>query len=330
MADWSSTNPAELLAAHLKAGKNTRRAYTADLATFREYLGVDSDTAAVEQIAEASRGAAKRIIDMYISHLEEECGASPATVRRKVGSLLGLLRQALEYDVIPWAIPMRKFDLQAPTPVRDTRGPGRPAIMEMMGECRMRQDAKGARDYALLCLLYYCALRCNEILTLKVKHLDLPVREIRILPKGRHRRRIRFPIPMEAARAIAQWLEYREGENGVLFTSLKRGWPQRKKLTYRGFYEVISALGRKAGLRTIHPHGLRHSAATDLARLTNGNIHLAMALMRHKDLQTLMLYQDRQQLMARNAMEILVSGRRHFSSESLSGDNPCYQQFKGA
>jgi len=305
-ADWSQTTPAELMEAHLARPANTARCYDADLATFAGFMGAARRVDAVTRLVEMGRGAAERKMDMYVQWLRDQYPALN-TVRRKVQSIMGLLARAHKYNVIPW---MFHIPMPAPPPIRDIRGPSRDALDRMLRACTVRRDAKGARDAALVELMAFSALRVNEALTLDVGHVDLPAREIDILAKGKWGR-LRHPIPMRTAEAIVAWLDYRGDDEGPLFTTCNRSATGEERLSYWGAYSIVRSLGERAGTRC-SPHRLRHFAATEHLRLTNGNIPWAMALTRHSDPRTLMIYNDERLTRAREAAEIVAAGIPHF------------------
>lgn len=308
-ADWTDTTPADLVAAHLQRSRNTARNYRNDLSTFSAFMGYAKPSAkkfhefAVRTLLDRSRGAAQRTIHNYVAWLRNKY-QSLNTIRRKAMSIMGLLRLAHKFRVVDWALDPLK--LPAAEAIRDTRGPGRDKVLAMLAICDKRNDARGARDSAMIKLMGYGAYRCNEILSLDVKHIDIPGAEIELLGKGLWGR-IRHPMPMEAAQAIERWLVYRGESDGPLFTSLRRGLQSSDRLGYFGAFDTVRSLGAAVGIKC-SPHKLRHFAATALLAQTNGNIPLVMAMTRHKDPKTMMIYNDERMIHAREAMELVASG----------------------
>ncbi len=304
-ADWSNTSPAELLESHLNRPTNTSRNYALDLHTFAEFLGVRGNANATEFFVNLPRGAARRTIDNYIAWLRRRYPAVN-TIRRKVSSVMGLLTLAHEYDVIPWAI--KRIKLPSPVPIRDTRGPGKKAVMDLMAAASARGDSKGLRDNALFCLQYYSALRCDECLTLDVRHLLFDTHEIEVLGKGLWERTL-IPIAMQTVDALKHWIVARGELEGPLFTTLKPGKAHTgERLTYPGLYSMYQDYAKRIGIGHVRPHGLRHTAASEISRLTNGNVNFGIALTRHRDPKTFMVYNDPRMSMAREATEILAAG----------------------
>lgn len=305
----------ELLQGFFARKRNTNRAYTADLATFREFLQsagmpVATDADAAKYLLCGGRGRARVWMARYVEWLGTKYDAS-WTVHRKVSSLRSLLRFANDADMIEWSV---KVALPPPTPVRDTRGPERGVVESVMEHCRKRGDAKGLRDLAMVSCMAFGAYRASEVLSLDVGHLDLGAEEVAILAKARSGR-VRVAIPKRAAEAIIEWLAVRGEGDGPLFPAMKGGG----RMSRMGLYSVCHELGQAVGYRKSlpgraarrpggHPHAFRHFAATESLRLSNGNVPLTMALLRHRDPRVTMVYADRVLLKCKQAQEIVAAG----------------------
>lgn len=310
-ANWKDITPARLLAAHLSRPGNTARCYRGDMDTLAEFLNVQTEEKAVEMFLSMPRGSAKLAVGDYVTWLRERYPAL-STIRRKAQSLMGLLRLAHECDVIPWMLnPLR---LPAPSPIRNTRGPDRDAVEDMISACDGRSDPKGARDSAIISLMAFAALRCNETLSLDLKHVDIDAREVEIMAKGLWGT-VKHPVPLKTIKAIERWLTFRGFDDGPLFTT-----PASSRLTYWGCYYAITAIGHDVGIKT-SPHKLRHFAATEHLRLSRGNVAWAMALTRHRDPQTLMIYNDERMTRAREAGELVAAGVPCYRLGTATTDN---------
>ena len=299
---------------------------------------------AVLRLLDMPRGAAERTVHDFVEWLHGKYGALN-TVRTRAQSIMGLVRLAHKLDVIPWML--QPLKLPSPELIRDTRGPTVRQVSAMIEACRRRRDAKGARDLALVELMAHGAYRCNEVLSLDVCHVDTAGRTptIQVLAKGK-RGRTRYPIPRTAAVALAKWLEIRGTEAGPVFVSLDRAIrhlgfgtrdsennnqrdarnaetrnPAAARLSYSGAHETIAYLGRAAGIKC-SPHKLRHHAATEILRKSKGDIPLAMALTRHANPKTLMIYNDIRQRNARNAMRIISRVGRKGTKRGISRRKP--------
>ena len=74
-----------------------------------------------------------------------------------------------------------------------------------------------------------------------------------------------------------------------MFTGYSKG-----RLDGGSVYRLIRRLGERAGIRA-RPHGLRHSALTELLDLTGGNVWEVQQFSRHRSVQTVLKYDDNRQ-----------------------------------
>lgn len=142
-------------------------------------------------------------------------------------------------------------------------------------------DAVGARDKAVLELLYATGMRVSELCGLRIN--DLSDTFVKVRGKGKKERII--PVGKKAIEAVDRYLlqyrgEVRE-ENGPLFVS-QRGKP----LDRITVWNRVKAYAKSAGIaKSISPHTLRHSFATHL--LENGaDLRLIQDMLGHEDIGT--------------------------------------------
>jgi integrase/recombinase XerD len=122
------------------------------------------------------------------------------------------------------------------------------------------QTQQGARDRAILEVLYACGLRVSELCQLKIYDVDDEF--VRVLGKGRKERIV--PIGKQAIAAIDRYLSFREdGDNKRqerLFVTRKGKPLDRIKV-----WKLVKFYAKKASLqKTISPHTFRHTFATHL------------------------------------------------------------------
>ena len=156
-------------------------------------------------------------------------------------------------------------------------------VKALLRACSPRA-ATGIRNRALIVVLYRAGLRISEALALLPKDLDLANGTIRILHgKGDQARTVGLDA---GAWAILQlWLDRRAalGINGhcCVFSTL-----QGKPVKAAYVRTLLPRLARKAGIqKRVHPHGLRHSFAYELAG-EGTPIHLIQAQLGHLSLAT--------------------------------------------
>ncbi|MFP4148604.1 MAG: tyrosine recombinase XerC [Nitriliruptoraceae bacterium] len=147
----------------------------------------------------------------------------------------------------------------------------------------------GARDRALIELLYASAARIGELCPLPLDALDLDQALVRLDGKGGKERLV--PIGTPACRALARYLATARGallgdrpDPGVLLLGA-RGGP----LGAREAREVVRRAGLQAGLGHVTPHTLRHTAATHLLE-GGADLRQVQELLGHASLATTQRY----------------------------------------
>ena len=153
----------------------------------------------------------------------------------------------------------------------------------------------GARDVALLTLLYGAGLRISEALSLK--RGDVPLADsLTILGKGRKERVVPvLPLLKEAVEHYAAQIPFIESPQSPLFLS-RRGRP----MSAREAQGLMQKLRGRLGLaERATPHALRHSFATHLLA-HGGDLRSVQELLGHASLSTTQTYTalEMRQLMA--------------------------------
>ncbi len=129
---------------------------------------------------------------------------------------------------------------------RDTRGPGLGGMRLLLGALEERQDAKAARDRALLRLAFDLGLRRGELASLDLEHLDLEAGTLAVLGKGQEGREL-LTLPLETTAVLHTWLEQRGLEPGPLFINFDRAQKGRR-LTSASIYRMVRDLGDQVRL----------------------------------------------------------------------------------
>ena len=149
----------------------------------------------------------------------------------------------------------------------------------------------GARDRAILEVLYSTGMRVSELVALNMEDIDFLGEVIHIRGKGKKERIA--PIGSSALQAIQHYIEFRNrrmANDGnfdpkVLFAN-KHG----KRLSVRSVRRKMDKYLKEAGLDpSISPHTLRHSFATHM--LNNGaDLRSVQELLGHQSLSTTQVY----------------------------------------
>jgi integrase/recombinase XerD len=148
---------------------------------------------------------------------------------------------------------------------------------------------KGARDAAMLELLYATGLRVSELVFLKLQDVNLEAGFVRVLGKGSKERVV--PIGWHAQNSIARYLEnarkYLLKNQISAYLFLGRA---AKPLTRQGFWKLLQRYAQKACLtRKITPHSLRHSFASHLLE-GGADLRAVQIMLGHVDISTTQIY----------------------------------------
>ncbi len=268
---------------HLRGVRNyspqTIRAYDADLQEFIRFLSGPQGR---------SKPPDPRTVDpirirSFLADLSER-HRKRSTVARKISALRSF------YD---W---MRREGWVETNPARDVSTPRQerrlPRFLdqdEVIRLIEMPDDATlgGARDRAILELLYATGMRVSELAGLDLSDLHPKDNEMRVMGKGSKERYVYFGD--RARRALDRYIRARRGhrpaKSDALFLN-RLG----TRLTDRSVRRIVERYVREAALkRKISPHGLRHSFATHL--LDRGaDLRAIQELLGHASLKTTQRY----------------------------------------
>ena len=270
----------------------TMDAYRRDLRDFAGFVGVADPARAAEELLGRGAGQANLLAIRYRAALLDR-GLSPASVNRKLAALRSLVKMARLAGLVPFSLEVENVRSQA---YRDTRGPGLAGYRLMLGAVEARGDAKGARDGAMLHLLFDLGLRRAEVVSLDLSDLDLGAGVVSVLGKGR-RERVALTLPDPTRCAIERWLDHRGLEEGPLFLSMDRAGKGSGRLTGRALHQVVQTIGLKVGLN-VWPHALRHASITTALDMTGGDVRAVAKFSRHMDIRVLGRYDDNREDMA--------------------------------
>ena len=183
-------------------------------------------------------------------------------------------------------------------------------------------DLLQKRDKALLELLFSTGLRVSELAGLERDDVNIKKDEFSVRGKG-GKVRVVF-LSERARRYLKNYLDARRDVSQFLFihhdraSKIRDQKDESKKdvgLTPRSIQRLIKKYARAAGItKTVTPHTMRHSYATDL--LTSGaDIRSVQAMLGHSSITTTQIYTHLTDQQLRN-----VYKRFHNKGEEKSGD----------
>ncbi len=162
---------------------------------------------------------------------------------------------------------------------------------------------KGARDRAIIELLYSCGLRVSEATGLRLSDLFFEDGYIRVVGKGDKQRLV--PISRIAERRIREYIALREEQYqeagrvaNTLFLNNRAGSLSRVMV-----FTLIKGYARAAGVEgVVSPHTLRHSFATHLLE-GGASIREVQEMLGHESITTTEIYTHVSRRHIRDVME---------------------------
>lgn len=291
----ASAEPSDILKDLLedKRSVNTRHAYQKDLNDFFKYsVGLLPTPEVVAMFLLLHRHEAVQIVLKYRQHLYSK-GLKASTINRRIAAVKALVNYARKIGKCDYDL--RDIQSDKVQPYRDTTGLP-PHQIKLLMQLPDRATFSGLRDYAILRLLWDNALRRGEIARLNIGDVNLSDRLLWIQGKGRMDKE-RVTISRPTVKALQDYL-YRRQETDIkqpLFISISTAnWG--KRLSTQSIYNLVRRLTEDAGIdKVMSPHRVRHSSITRALDKSGGDIRRVQKLSRHKDLNTLCIYDDNRQ-----------------------------------
>lgn len=224
-------------------------------------------------------------IERYATAVREQ-GKSATTLARRLSGLRSLYRFLLMdhyIDVDPTEL------LDAPV-----LGQHLPEVLTTAEVDRMKAGIdvskwEGQRNRAIIEVLFSCGLRVSELVSLHLSDLYLDQHFIRVLGKGQKERLV--PISDAAIRELQLWfirrneLKIKAGEADYVFLN-RRG----NHLTRTMILIMLKRAALDAGIKkTVSPHTLRHSFATELLK-GGADLRAIQAMLGHESIRTTEIY----------------------------------------
>lgn len=297
---------------------STRRTYRFNLRHFTAHLGATSIEDGIRAFLSLGHAQANLAVLEYQSALVA-AGMAPATVNNRIAAVRSMVRLARLLGMVEWTVEIEGIRLRS---YRDTAGPGLPAVTKLIGVASRQPGIVGARDTAMVRLLFDLGLRRIEVCRLDVGDIDLEAGRILVQGKGRLEKDP-MSLPSPTREALAAWLSLRGTRPGPCFVpftkaALAGGRPTR--LGPESISAIIGRYSRKIGVRFV-PHGLRHTAITAALDLTGGNLRAAARFSRHAQVNTLQYYDDNRQDIAGDVARMVAGaagtpGEPHAQSDA--------------
>lgn len=231
---------------------------------------------------------------------------APATANKMLAALRGVLREA-------WKLhQMAAEDLQRACDFLPVQGKTLPRgrtlqngeIAALMMVCAQDKSPAGARDSALLAVLYGAGIRRGEVVALNLGDYNQELGSL-LIRAGKGNRDRRAYLASGAVEALADWVELRGLEAGALFWPvLKGGKLQARRVSYQGVLHILQRRSEEAGLKAFSPHDLRRTFISHLLD-AGADLSTVQRLAGHASVQTTVRYDLRDEEAQRRAVGLL-------------------------
>ena len=149
---------------------------------------------------------------------------------------------------------------------------------------KLRRATKTTRDLAIVELLYASGMRVSEMEALNRSDIDLVNKAVKVYGKGGKERWVY--INDTAAYYVDAYLRSRTDNDFALFVGLRNPYT---RLDVSAIQRMLRELGKRTGIKKVHPHRFRRTLATDLLR-KGMTIEEVSMILGHEKIDTTMGY----------------------------------------
>lgn len=259
--------------------ENSLEAYLHDIQKFSDYLEVAGLSI---QPTEVKKDHIKKFL-VYLAKL----GIAATSQARILSGIKAFYKYLMLEEVID-----RDPSVEVHTPRVDRKIPDVLSLQEIEDLLAVidLSTPEGARNRAMIEVLYSSGLRVTELIELKISNLYLDIGFLRIIGKANKERFV--PIGREAARYLTTYIEDVRSNvpvkpNNEDFVFLNR---RGTKISRVMVFMIIKDIAVQAGItKSISPHTFRHSFATHLI-LGGANIKAVQEMLGHENITTTEIY----------------------------------------
>ena len=148
----------------------------------------------------------------------------------------------------------------------------------------MRDNCEEPRDLAMIDMLASTGMRVGEMVLLNRTDINFNERECVVLGKGNKERVVYFDARTKIH--LQNYLDSRTDDNEALFVTLRFPY---NRFTINGIETRLRELGKKLGMKKVHPHKFRRTLAT-MAIDKGMPIEQLQKLLGHKRIDTTLHY----------------------------------------
>lgn len=281
----------DFLAAH-DFSQNTRRAFANDLRKFAKWF-----TGSNKEPFTIKRVTTRDVADFRDSMRQHE-GQAVATVNR---ALVAVRR------FFAWLHDQGQVKINPAKQIKELRnvelaprGLEQSVVRKLLREVELRDDV---RANAIFHLLLFTGCRCGDLVGLQLMDVLISERSGHaVFRHGKGGKQRTVPLPLQARRALATYLETRPPvDSQAVFVG------ERGRLGERGIRSLCDKYSALIGEK-VHPHLLRHTMAHRYLEANPGDLVGLAQILGHSNLNTTARYTRKCQADLANAIEAMGFG----------------------
>lgn len=266
------------LSAERAASPLTLRSYEADLLDYASFLSAERSVRA--------DAASRADVASYAADLAQR-GYADTSRERHISAVKGFYRFLVRDELID-ADPAS--DVALPNVAQRL-----PDVLSIDKTSELldrgyRADALGARDRAVMEVLYGCGLRVSELVGMDEGDISWSDGFVRVVGKGSVERVV--PFGGAAGRALHAYLESARPQlaakaknaSDAVFLNARGA-----RLTRQGVFGIVERSGAAVGIKGLHPHTLRHTFATHMLE-GGADLRTIQEILGHSDIATTQIY----------------------------------------
>ena len=184
---------------------------------------------------------------------EQDRGLKPLTVHTRLRAVKAFLRFLIDEEVVHYRVLSRKIAIKVPEAL--------PRAMDPDDVRRLLSVISHVRNRAIILVLLRTGMRIGELLSTKVRDVNLKERRIEIYEAQKNRVGRVVYLSDDAQSALVKWFKKRDSHKEFVFYACGRD-----TITYQGARAMFCKYLKQAGLvdKGYTLHRLRHTFASEL------------------------------------------------------------------
>ncbi len=184
------------------------------------------------------------------------------------------------------------------------RALGAGELKALFAVCQADKQPTGARDAALIAVLYGSGLRRSEAVALDVTSYNKEEGSLTVRAGKGNKDRVCYTASGQS-RLIDAWLKVRGERSGPLFCAIAKGGKiKERRLTDRAVLYIVQRRAKQAGVEHFSPHDLRRTMIGDLLD-AGADISTVQKLAGHANVSTTVRYDRRDEAIKKRAARLL-------------------------